>query len=128
MIFGPACAFQAEDVPKLYVTAAYHVPDPVPGALVGQLFWATNLDGDIALGEYSEEQSIEFDVVADDQYHTYTLDLSSCPAYEGLITNLRLDPIFVGSNGNWVDILAISHRPDATAYAPECGVSLRPAI
>ena len=39
-------------------------------------------------------------MVADDQYHTYALDLSSCPAYEGLITNLRFDPIFVGSDGD----------------------------
>ena len=56
MIFGPAWRVADEDVPQLYVTAAYHVPNPVPGALTGQLFWATNLDGDIALGEYSESE------------------------------------------------------------------------
>ena len=54
MIFGRRGGWWAEDAPQLYITAAYHVPNPVPGALVGQLFWVTNLDGDIALGEYSE--------------------------------------------------------------------------
>jgi hypothetical protein len=103
----------------LYITAAYHVPNPAPGAMVAQLFWTTDTEDDNSLGGYSESQSIQFDVAADDQFHTYELDLSSCPGYQDLIVNLRFDPVVWGSDGDCVDIMAISYRPDATPIAPQ---------
>jgi hypothetical protein len=118
-IYGPPCAWRAEDVPRLYITAAYHVPNPAPGAMVGQLFWACDTQGDVSLGAFSEPQSIRFDVLPDGQFHTYELDLWSCPAYQDLIVNLRFDPVIRGSDGDWMDLMAISYRPDATPVAPQ---------
>ncbi len=43
-------------------------------------------------GQMSEGRSIRFPVTADNQFHTYTLDLSKNPRWRGTIGQIRLDP------------------------------------
>jgi hypothetical protein len=43
-------------------------------------------------GVFSEENSLVFEITDDGAYHTYTLDLSSVPGWDGQILQLRLDP------------------------------------
>ena len=100
---GPESSFQAADVPKLYIRAAFDLdPNTVP---IAQLFWAS------AAG-FSEALSYIFLVNNDGQYHTYELDLASKSTWSGLITQLRFDPIPAGSAGDYMDIQYISFVPE----------------
>ncbi len=104
MMVGPESSFQATDVPKLYIRAAFHLdPGTVP---IAQLFWETN-----NAGGFSETQSYNFLVDNDGQYHTYELDLASKSSYSGLISQLRFDPIPSGHAGDYMDIQYISFSP-----------------
>jgi len=58
------------------------------GDTVGQLFFVTESDP-----AWSEGKSRRFDVVADGEFHDYTVDLSTVPGWEGRITQVRLDPV-----------------------------------
>ncbi len=123
MMVGPPCAYQAKDVPKLYITAAYHVPSPQPGAAVAKLYWAVDNDGPPWRAVVHEPQSVQFDVLLDDEFHTYTIDMTACPNYKGLITQLRFDPVVLGSNGDYVDVRHITYRSDIAL--PEAGAVSR---
>lgn len=48
--------------------------------------------------DWSEQNSISFPVVGDNQYHEYTIDLSTQAAWQGKITQLRLDPLDAPGN------------------------------
>ena len=124
---GPPCAYPAKDVPKLYITAAYHVPNPRPNTAIAQLYWEVDNEGQPYRADMHESQSAQFDVLLDDQFHTYTSDLAACPEYKGLITQLRFDPLIIGSAGDYVDVRHITYRsdialPEAAAAAPARGV------
>ncbi len=104
MMFGPACAWRAEDVPKLYISAAFNLVNPAASSKTAQLFWEVDNQGG-----FSEQQSIRFDIIPDGQFHTYEIDLTSSQFYQGLISQLRFDPIAQGQTGDYVDISFISH-------------------
>lgn len=58
------------------------------GGSQAQLYWKTQAEP-----IYSGEKSLRFDIIADGQYHLYTLDVGSHSAWQGqTITGLRLDP------------------------------------
>jgi hypothetical protein len=112
-VVGPLTAFRAESVSKLYISAAYHLSDPSAAGNVAQLFWRTDTTPD-----FSEDQSIRFNIIPDGQYHTYELDLASSPAYHDLIAQLRFDPVIGAGNGDFVDIAYVSYQtqtPSQTA-------------
>lgn len=123
-ISGPLSTSRAEDVPTLYISAAYHLGS---STAVGQLFWEVD-----NAGGFSEEQSLRFNVIPDGQFHTYALDLSSCSSYHGLISQLRFDPILSGSAGDYMDLDFISYlnlngpmlpiMPDLAAAAASAAV------
>jgi hypothetical protein len=117
-MLGPPCAWQAEDVPTIYITAAYHVSDPKPDTAVGRLYWKLNNESQPWVTDVRESQSVAFDVIVDGQFHTYTLDLASCPTYQGTITQLRLDPVVRGSSGDTVDVRYITYRSDLLPPEP----------
>ncbi|MBN2500375.1 MAG: hypothetical protein JXB38_06365 [Anaerolineales bacterium] len=52
-----------------------------------QVFFATGTDLD-----FIEEKSLVFEINADGQYHTYTLDMSTVDTWQGTVDQLRLDP------------------------------------
>jgi hypothetical protein len=107
MMLGSECAFRAEDVPTLYISAAYHLTGATPGTAQAQIFW----DVDNA-GSFSEQRSLRFSPILDGAFHTYALDLSASESYRGLISQLRFDPIVRGQSGDYVEVAFISYRPD----------------
>lgn len=103
MLHGPTCAWRAEDVPTLYLSAAYHLAGGT--AANAQLFWEINNEG-----VFRESQSVRFDVIPDGEFHTYRIDFDSFSTYKGLISRLRFDPVGRGQAGDYVDIRYISFR------------------
>ncbi len=99
-LIGPVGFWQAHDVPKIYIHAACSTQDT--GA---RLFWRTHPETGFA-----EQRSVSFETRPDGQYHTYEIDLSSSPHYEGAITGLRLDPVSTGHEGDYIKIEYISWR------------------
>jgi hypothetical protein len=71
------------------------------GSTGGQLFFVTDADS-----EWSESKSLVFDVIGDGEYHDYVLDLSTVEGWAGLITQLRLDPVWDQGRIIDVDIIA----------------------
>lgn len=57
----------------------------------GQVFFATDTQP-----AFEEFDSVLFDVQTDDEFHDYAIDMSSDPDWDGLITAIRIDPIFDG--------------------------------
>jgi hypothetical protein len=102
-MYGPYSAWRAEDAPMIYIRAAYHLNNPDPGDLLGQLFWDVNNSG-----TFGDTRYIYFPIINDGAYHTYAIDLSSVSSYTGLISQLRFDPVIRGAAGDYVDIQFIS--------------------
>lgn len=104
-LVGPAGFWQAQDAPRLFITAAYDVKAPGQA----QVFWRRQAGG--AAGAKPRranfEEPLSFDIIPDGQYHTYEVDLSASPQYRGAITGLRFDPIAAGRPGDRVRIKAI---------------------
>lgn len=42
---------------------------------------------------FTEASSVRFDLIADDQFHTYTIDMTSADAWQGPVNRIRLDPV-----------------------------------
>ncbi|NOH13431.1 MAG: hypothetical protein HND51_17475 [Chloroflexi bacterium] len=55
----------------------------------GQLFFITDSDG-----EWGEAKSVFFPVIADGEFHTYELDMSTIEGWQGIVTQIRLDPLY----------------------------------
>ena len=64
---------------------------------VGQIFFLTDTDPN-----WSEDKSLVFNVIADGEFHDYTLDLSTARGWDGLIRRIRVDP--VGTTRSVIDI------------------------
>jgi hypothetical protein len=71
------------------------------GATGGQLFFVTDADSD-----WDEAKSLIFDVSIDDEYHDYELDMSMVEGWKGVITQLRLDPVWNQGKNIDIDIIA----------------------
>ena len=112
-IVGPATAFQAQSVSTLFITAAYHLSNPQAATDVGQLFW--KIDNTV---DFNETQSLRFNIIPDGQYHTYELDLASSPAYYGLITQFRFDPVVSAGSGDYANVASISYQAPLPNQAP----------
>jgi hypothetical protein len=59
----------------------------VSAGTLGELFFITDSDE-----VYDGNKSLPFSVIADGQFHTYTLDMSVVSQWQGTIRQLRLDP------------------------------------
>jgi len=101
-LIGPIQYWKAEDVPRLYITAAYH-----SGSGSAQIFWR------VAGEDFSAERSVRFEAIADGKMRTYSVDLSASSAYRGTIAGIRFDPSDGNEPNAHVDVVAISFRPDA---------------
>jgi hypothetical protein len=58
---------------------------------LGQVFFGTDTNP-----SHTEERSVDFEVIADGEFHDYELAMGDVPGWEGIITSLRLDPILDG--------------------------------
>ncbi|MBX3239614.1 MAG: hypothetical protein KIT80_20190 [Chitinophagaceae bacterium] len=76
---GPITFWKAADAPVLKITAAY--PDGVKKA---KIYWRS------FRGDFSEQQSMEFDVTGDGKLRTYTVPLRQSSEYKGALTALKL--------------------------------------
>jgi hypothetical protein len=56
----------------------------------------------------SEAQSYSLPLINDGQYHLYTLDLSKNASWTGQISQLRFDPVYNGTTGDYVKVSAIT--------------------
>jgi len=76
-----ACNAPAADAPVVLVRMS------VSKGNAAQFFWTTDSQGD-----FSEDKSVTFPVIADGNYHDYVLNVSANPRWTGRITAIRLDP------------------------------------
>ena len=97
-MIGPETDWPANEVPKLFIQAAYKSKNRT-----AELFW----DTDNSMG-FQPGNSLRFEIIPDQKFHTYELDLSKAPGYKGRIRQLRLDPIESGGPGEYVQIESIS--------------------
>ena len=67
----------------------------------GEVFWK-------GWGEKNASHRVPFEMIGDGQLRTYAVRLSDSPAYRGVITGLRFDPVPSGKEGEWIKIQSIS--------------------
>jgi len=108
-ILLPPSFWDAQDVPRLFVTAAFYTLHDQ-----AEVFFA-GLDG-----VFSGDKRLPLTVVPDGVARTYEVDLSSHPLYTGFISQLRFDPIQAQAAGDLVRLFAfttglLSAAPEATA-------------
>ncbi len=97
---GPEQWWRAEDVPKLFVRAAF------PRAGRATLFWS------VPDNDFSAERSASFEVDPNAGLRTYEVDLEGARGYQGTITGLRLDPPDSTARGDEVRLDFLSWRSD----------------
>ncbi len=95
---GPPGFWKAEDVPTLYIKAAYR-----SSSTYGRIYWTTRGE------KKSKKKSIRFKIKPGDEYHTYKIDLSSSSDYKSIIIGLKLTPAEESGVGDYVKIKCISY-------------------
>lgn len=68
---------------------------------IGQVFWATDV---FPISEFTSQR---FKLIADNEFHIYELDLTTNPAWQGVITSLRFDPTDVAGANVAIDYIRI---------------------
>ena len=58
----------------------------------GQIFFTTEADQ-----VWNEKKNINFNIVADNEYHEYLVDMTACSAWTGTVKRIRIDPIERGN-------------------------------
>ena len=101
-MWSPETTFQAADVPKLYVRAAYALASG--STATAQVFWERNNGA----SPISATNSKTLSVVNDGQYRIYEIDVSSTASWTGQISRLRFDPVTSAAAGSSMDIQFIS--------------------
>ena len=107
-LIGPLSWWNARQVPKLYIEAAFHTKRHD-----ARLYWRTPEKHD-----FNQTNSLKFKVNNDGDYHVYDVDLEKSPAYRGPITGIRFDPGSTSSHGEYVQVRYITHikpsQPEST--------------
>jgi hypothetical protein len=101
-MWGPECSFQAADVPKIYIRAAYHCASNSTKS--AQLFW----ERENGASGMSELQRQSFTATNDKKFRMYTINLSTNANWTGQISRLRFDPVPSGVAGDYVEVLGIT--------------------
>jgi hypothetical protein len=112
MMLGPECSFQAAEVPRLYIRAAYHCAGG--GTRTAQIFWERE-NGALPM---SAAQSQTFTAINDAQLRMYKVDLSTNAQWTGQISRLRFAPVPKGVSGDYVEVLAITSTPPGVDVTP----------
>jgi hypothetical protein len=119
----------AASVPTIYVTAAYGTTQHDS---LAQLFFlredmlgfdVSRLHAPLACDLFFRELDlphpslwqaqhvVNFVVLPDGAWHTYTVHLAGAPGYNGTIVQLRFDPAVAGAPGAWVNVSRIAPTP-----------------
>ncbi len=91
--------YEAKRVPKLYLRAAYRTK-----AREAELYFAP------PGGAFDGERRVTFRIKPDGKVRTYEIDLSRHPLYEGVIGQIRIDPIIDRTEGDTVDFVSLRAR------------------
>ena len=102
-MYGPEGFWEAKDVPKIYIRAAYRTQN-----MTAELFWETTEQPG-----FPPDQSVRFTVKPDGKVRTYEVELSHSPTYRGKIRRLRFDPVETGVAGDAVDVESISAKTNS---------------
>ncbi len=97
-MIGPEADWSAGEIKKLFVKAAYKSRNNT-----AELHWETDHTPGFQPGN-----SLRFEIIPDQKFHTYELDMSKAPGYKGRIRRLRFDPVESGGPGEYVQIESIS--------------------
>ena len=100
-VIGPVCVWKAEDHPKLYINASYSTKQ-ASNSTKGQVFWAGQ-----GPKNFSDTNSVSFDVKTDGLWHMYEVDLSLATTYSGPLYGLRFDPVSAGVPGSYIKLASI---------------------
>ena len=100
-LFGPFGLWQAADIPKLYIRAAYRTKS----STTAQVYFS-NL-GDAG---FTGPKAVSFQIIPDGQIRTYEVNLAASPLYTGTITQFRFDPVYTGGPGETMDLYYISYK------------------
>ncbi len=119
---GPFCAFPASTCPTIYFAARYVMSSP-PAHAFAQLFWDTNNLG--CCDDFSETRSEIVPVIPDGKWRIYSFNVGANPAWSGLISQLRFDPIQSGGPGDYVDIAGISYLNEFPIVTKLSNISTR---
>ena len=100
-MIGPEQWWRAEDVPRLYVRAAFRTRGDR-----AEIFWSVPGSG------FDPGRKIAFAIKPDGRFHTIEINLQAVPSYRGTITGLRLDPTDSIDQDHDARIAFISWKPD----------------
>lgn len=81
------------------IDVGHHTEEPTTGKIQFQT---------AGLSEWSDDRSVEFDVVPDNAYHEYSVDMSSDYYWQGTLSNIRVYPFIDGCEGTKVHFRKIS--------------------
>ncbi len=99
-IIAPWGPWDAEDVPQLYIRAAFHTQDNH-----AELYFAP------FPGNFSSDRRYVITTIPDGVVRTYSVNLLSNSLYSGPIKQIRFDPVQSSSPGDSADIYSITSEP-----------------
>ena len=97
-LIGPEGFWLAEDVPTIYLRAAFRTK-----RTTAELYWQTT-----EARSFRGERRVAFEIVPDGKLRTYAVELSKAKTYAGAITRLRFDPVGVGQPGDTIELESIT--------------------
>ncbi|WP_460634715.1 hypothetical protein [Larkinella harenae] len=103
LMIGPYEMWQAADMPKVYVRAAFK-----SDATHSRLRWIVPGDPEFVAGNY-----VDFPIINDGQFRTYEIDMTKVPTWKGTIIQMGFEPAFgeKGGAGKFAKIQSISSKP-----------------
>lgn len=98
---SPPTVWNAVDAPGLHIHAAFNTSQKK-----AVIAW-TKYNSDNHNPAYSPENQVQFDIIGDGKFRTYTIDLAATSSYAGALSYLMLKPIPEPEKGGWVKVKRI---------------------
>lgn len=98
---SPPTLWQAKDAPNLYINAAFKTSQKK-----SSVAW-TKYEADNHNPSFGAERRVDFDIVGDGKFRTYTIDLTATGSYTGALSYLMFKPIGEPEKGGWVKVKRI---------------------
>jgi len=98
--FSPPTLWQAKEAPTLYIEAAFKTDQKK-----SMVAW-TNYKGDKHTPSHHAENRVTFDIIGDEKFRTYKIDLASKQSYTGVLSYLMFKPVLKPEKG-WVKVKRI---------------------
>ncbi len=98
---SPPTLWRADDAPILQFEAALKTSQKK-----SRIAWTTYKPGNHN-HEFSTENTIEFDIIGDGEFRTYTVNLSAASSYTGSLSYLMFKPVSKCEQGGWAKVKRI---------------------